>query len=137
MRRKLPQKLSGRRRSSNHRLHSHPQQPKPDDDALLRVLLPLGGGGGGNDVKTLGEQPDGNSRGECDIAANSTKIVANLTKIEEIGYQHRAISEGASMKGASIGCLGGRLFRIPSIFLLGSLPVGLLMTTLGCGIPGL
>nr|GMC69238.1 hypothetical protein Iba_chr03aCG4810 [Ipomoea batatas] len=97
---------SGGRRSSDHRPHSHPQQPKPDDDALLRVLLRLGGGGGGNEAETLGERHDGGSIGEVRHrggAANPTKIGANLTKIEEIRNQHRAISKGPSMKGASTG----------------------------------
>nr|GMC74159.1 uncharacterized protein LOC109155092 [Ipomoea batatas] len=97
---------SGGRRSSDHRPHSHPQQPKPDDDAILRVLLRLGGGGGGNEAETPGERHDGDSIGEVRHrggAANPTKIGANLTKIEEIGNQHRAISKGPSMKGASTG----------------------------------
>nr|GMD64682.1 serine/threonine-protein phosphatase PP2A catalytic subunit-like [Ipomoea batatas] len=90
---------TGGRRSSDHRPHSHPQQPKPDDDAL-------GGGGGGNEAETPGERHDGDSIGEVRHrggAANPTKIGANLIKIEEIGNQHRAISKGPSMKGASTG----------------------------------
>nr|GMC79761.1 non-specific lipid-transfer protein 2-like [Ipomoea batatas] len=92
--------------SSIEYLESRVSAEQNDDDALLRVLLRLGDGGGGNEAETPGERHDGDSIGEVRHrggAVNPTKIGANLTKIEEIGNQHRAISKGPSMKGASTG----------------------------------
>nr|GMC64257.1 hypothetical protein Iba_chr02dCG3230 [Ipomoea batatas] len=70
-------------------------EPYPgDDDALLRVLLPLGGGGGENDAETPGERPDSDSRGE--VRHRLSERVERNTAIRRTTYYfHRKLTKEA------------------------------------------